>query len=117
MQSQDDDIIPRLWTAARAMFARMCAAVGEAAAIAARRTLSAAEARAIRKWLAPLEAMARKVAIVEAIALIERCAARGKRGDAHARSARASLPADADMRVCHPASAQPAPPAVTLIAL
>src|SRR5688572_11361296 len=111
MQSQDNDIIPRLWTAARAMFARMCAVVGEAAAIAARETLSTADARAIRRWLSPLEAMARKIVIVEALALIE------ARGDTHARAARAELAPSADVRVCHPAPPAPAPPAVTLIAL
>lgn len=108
MQTDHPDLVPRLWTAARAMFARMRDAIGEAASIAARAALSREERRVIRKWLAPLEAMARKVVLIHALELVER-------GDTHPRAARAGLPALPAVRACHPAPA--APPAVTLIAL
>ncbi|MGH6950583.1 MAG: hypothetical protein ACREH4_06905, partial [Vitreimonas sp.] len=86
MQTDHPDLVPRLWTAARAMFARMRAAIGEAASIAARAALSGEERRAVHKWLAPLEAMARKVVLIHALALIER-------DDTHAPAARAGSPA------------------------
>lgn len=95
MQTDHPDLVPRLWIAARAMFARMRDAIGEAASIAARAALSREERRVIRKWLAPLEAMARKVVLIHALELAER----GARGETHA-----SAPASA-------------PPAVTLITL
>ena len=109
MHTTEPDLVPRLWSAARFMFARMRAAIGEAATIAARVVLSDEERRAIRKWLAPLEAMARKVVLIHAIALLEQ-----EQGDTPANAARAMQAPAAEMRVCHPASA---PPALTLIAL
>jgi hypothetical protein len=70
MQSQTlSDPIARLWIAARAMFARMRAAVGEAAAVAERSALEPQERQAIARWLAPLEAMVRKIVLIEAVAL------------------------------------------------
>jgi hypothetical protein len=63
------DILARLWSAARIMFARMRAAVGDAGLIAARHVLSMRERRAIREWLAPVVAMVRKIVLIEAIAL------------------------------------------------
>jgi hypothetical protein len=61
--------IDRLWSVARAMFARMCDAVGDAAALAARSALDEEERRAIRAWLAPIAAFARKLVLIEAAAL------------------------------------------------
>src|SRR5262245_19205239 len=69
MQSHQD-LIPRLWTAARAMFARMRAAIGEA--LAARERLSLDQKHAVRTWLAPLETMARKIVLIHALALLDR---------------------------------------------
>jgi hypothetical protein len=63
------DTISHLWTAARAMFARLGAAVGEAVSIAVKEVLSARERGAIRAWLRPLEHMVRKVILIEALAL------------------------------------------------
>jgi len=63
------DPIAQLWTAARAMFARLSAALGETAAVAAREKLDAKEVRTIRAWLRPLEAMVRKIVLIEAMAL------------------------------------------------
>ncbi len=80
------DTLTRLWTAARAMFARLRAAVGEAAAIAAREALSVDERIAIRAWLRPLEAMVRKVVLIEAIALA-RAPAHGPPAPSPARAA------------------------------
>jgi hypothetical protein len=51
------------------MFARLRAAVGEAAHVAAREMLSVEECIAIRLWLEPLEAMVRKILLIEAIRL------------------------------------------------
>src|SRR5262245_39491510 len=63
------DIIARLWTVARIMFARMRAAIGDAGVIAARLGLSDRDRRAIRGWLSPIVAMVRKIVLIEAIAL------------------------------------------------
>jgi len=60
-----------LWTAARAMFARMRAAVGETADLAAR-WIGPKERREIQTWLGPLIAMVRKIVLIEAIALLPR---------------------------------------------
>jgi hypothetical protein len=65
MQTQ---FIFRFWTAARAMFARMRAAL--AGAIAAHGPLSLDQKHAVRTWLAPLETLARKIALIHALALI-----------------------------------------------
>lgn len=89
------DTISRLWIAARALFVRLRAAVGETAALAA---LDAEDVRDIRLWLRTLEAMVRRIVLIEAIALVRR----GDATDARGRS---------DGR--HGAR----PPAVTLIAL
>jgi hypothetical protein len=70
MQSQtNSDPIAQLWTAARAMFARLASAVGEPAAIAARDAFDTKHACAVRAWLRPLEAMVRKIVLIEAMAL------------------------------------------------
>lgn len=68
MQAQPD-LILRLWTAARAMFARLRAAVGESAVIAGYARLNEVERRTLRAWLRPLEVMVRKIVLIEAIAL------------------------------------------------
>jgi hypothetical protein len=99
MQSQPPDPIARLWTAARAMFARMRAALAEV--LAAREVLSLDHKHAVRCWLAPLEAIARKIVLVHALALLERGDAYAKRGDT--RSA-AKLTTRADTRLCEPAA-------------
>jgi hypothetical protein len=106
MQSHQDTIT-RLWTAARAMFARLSAAVGETAAIAAREALSAAERRAIRAWLRPLEAMVRKTVLIQAIAL-------ARRGDIRPPSAPPKQRGSSEP--AH-ACARKRPPALTLVAL
>jgi hypothetical protein len=87
------------------MFARMRAAIGEAAAIAARAALSQEERRAVRSWLTPLEAMARKIVLIHALAL-------ARAGDIHPRTTFAKLAPAPGVRARHPA-----PPAVTLITL
>jgi hypothetical protein len=100
-QTSADSIAP-LWAAARSMFARLAAAIGGAAAIAARDALSAGEIRVIRAWLRPLEAMVRKIVLIEAMAL-----------------ARAGAAARAGNRAPQ-AHADPAPqraPALTLVVL
>src|SRR5262245_34780509 len=71
------DIIARLWTAARAMFARMRDAVGEAATIGAREAMSEKERRVSRAWLGPIVAMVRKIVLIEAIALLASAAPLG----------------------------------------
>lgn len=63
------DTVSRLWTAARALFARFGAAIGETAALAA---LDAEDVRDIRLWLRTLEAMVRRIVLIEAIALVRR---------------------------------------------
>jgi hypothetical protein len=63
------DLILSLWTAARAMFARLRAAIGESAVIAGYARLNDGERRSIRVWLRPLEAMVRKIVLIEAMAL------------------------------------------------
>ncbi|MGH6951690.1 MAG: hypothetical protein ACREH4_12505, partial [Vitreimonas sp.] len=87
------DTVSRLWTAARALFARLRAAIGETASLAA---LNAEDVRDLRLWLRTLEAMVRRIVLIEAIALV-------RRGDA----------ADGRTGARHEAG----PPAVTLIAL
>jgi hypothetical protein len=67
MTSLQPDTIARLWTAARAMFARLCANIGDAASIAAREALSVEDCIAIRLWLEPLEAMVRTILVIEAM--------------------------------------------------
>ena len=100
------DTIDNLWTAARAMFARMREAVGEAAAVAARTILALDERRIIRGWLTPLEAMTRKVVLIHAMAL-------ARQGDTYARAA-----PNTHAPPLSPAGAyRPAPPAVTTIQL
>jgi hypothetical protein len=68
MQSQPDTIA-RLWTAARAMFARLRAAVGEAAALAARASLSVREQREIRAAPTPAAAAPARPPAVTLVAL------------------------------------------------
>lgn len=63
------DHIASLWSAARAMFERLCAAVGEAASLALRRTLPPAELTRMRALLRPLELLVRQIVFVEAAAL------------------------------------------------
>jgi hypothetical protein len=58
-----------LWTRARALFARACAAFGGPAAVAALARLNAALRRRIMGWLAPLECIARKLLLAEAARL------------------------------------------------
>ncbi len=99
------DTITRLWTAARAMFARLGAAIGENAAIAACAALDTREVSAIRTWIRALEAMVRRIVLIEAIALV-------RRGEAHTRVARATNAVGAADR-CDGAR----PPAFTQIAL
>jgi len=60
-----------LWTRARAMFARAAAAIGEPAAIAALRSMSAELRRRIIAWLCPLEHVVRKLLLAEAARLRE----------------------------------------------
>ncbi len=94
------------------MLARMRAAIGETAQLAARAALSTQERRSVRTWLLPLEAMARKIALMHALKLLEKG---HTRGDTPAGAAPAKTPPSSAMRVCHPAN--PAPPALTLITL
>ncbi|MBC7770571.1 MAG: hypothetical protein H7124_17455 [Phycisphaerales bacterium] len=61
--------IAHLWRAARAMFERMRAVIGEAAAIASRPALDAEEITTARAWLRSLELMVRKLVLIEAMAL------------------------------------------------
>ncbi|HYD73783.1 MAG TPA: hypothetical protein VEF55_11645, partial [Candidatus Binatia bacterium] len=63
----------KLWSAAKAMFERMRAAIGDAAALARRDWIGPKEQREIRAWLGPIIAMARKIVFIEAAAL-PRCA-------------------------------------------
>jgi len=63
------EILARLWAVANAMFARMSAALGAATALAQRERLQRDEVSAIRAWLAPLEAMVRRVVLFEAAKL------------------------------------------------
>lgn len=56
-----------LWTALRAMFALMHRSIG--AALAERGWIDPRESKRIRAWLAPVVAMARKVVLIEALAL------------------------------------------------
>ena len=72
------DTISRLWTAARALFARLRAAIGETASLAA---LDAEDVRDIRLWLRTLEAMVRRIVLIEAIALVRRGDATHRRSD------------------------------------
>jgi len=58
-----------LWTRARAMFARAITAIGEPAAIAALRSMSAELRRRIIAWLCPLEHVVRKLLLAEAARL------------------------------------------------
>ena len=51
------------------MFARLSAAVGDAAALAECERLSPRRSRFVRSWLRPLEAMVRKIVLMEALAL------------------------------------------------
>ena len=57
------------WTAARAMFARMARAVGDAAALADRAWIGPKEKSEVRSWISPLIALVRKLVLIEAIAL------------------------------------------------
>jgi hypothetical protein len=75
MQSQtNSDPIAQLWIAAGAMFARLSAALGDAAAIAARDAFDTKHACAVRAWLRPLEAMVRKIVLIEAMAIARQLA-------------------------------------------
>jgi len=66
------DPITRLWHAARAMFARMCDAIGPAEAIQVLRRVPRADLKAMRDWLRPLEALVRQIVFIEASALVRR---------------------------------------------
>ncbi len=57
---------PQLWAIARNAFARLSAAFGGAAAIAALDPLTRALRRELLAWLAPLEALVRKLILIEA---------------------------------------------------
>src|SRR5262245_39098212 len=100
MQTQSPDPIARLWTAARAMFARMRAALAEV--LVAREILSLDHKHAVRSWLAPLEAMVRKIVLIHALALLDRGGMRAARGDT--RSAAATLTTRVGARACDPAA-------------
>ncbi|HYD71798.1 MAG TPA: hypothetical protein VEF55_01575, partial [Candidatus Binatia bacterium] len=71
------------WTAARAMFARMARAVGEAAALADRAWIGPKEKREIRSWLHPLIAVVRRLVLLEAIALAKSAPLDRASSDAH----------------------------------
>lgn len=58
-----------LWSKARELFAAMCAEIGAASAIAAFVALERKQRRAILDWLVPLEALARKLLLIDAAAL------------------------------------------------
>jgi len=62
------DPIADLWSAARNLFARMRAHIGEAQAIAVRK-LDRDTLAAMRAWLRPLEALVRRIVLIEAAAL------------------------------------------------
>jgi len=80
--------ITKLWTAARTMFERVRCVLGEAADIAAR-ALSQNDIAHMRARLRPLEALVRRIVLIEAMAL-----AREPTEDAHAPPAqRTSQPA------------------------
>jgi hypothetical protein len=61
--------LPSLWTALRAMVARMHKVLGSAAALADRAWIGPKEQKEIRAWIAPLIAMARKIVLLEALVL------------------------------------------------
>ncbi|MDZ4693249.1 hypothetical protein [Terricaulis sp.] len=61
--------LAHLWTAARALFDRMRAAIGEAADIAKRDRLPQHELTEARRWLRTLEIMVRRLVLIEASAL------------------------------------------------
>jgi len=62
------DPIANLWQAARALYERMRAAIGEASDIANRR-LDRDTLASMRAWLRPLEALVRKTVLIEASVL------------------------------------------------
>ncbi|MBC7770395.1 MAG: hypothetical protein H7124_16570 [Phycisphaerales bacterium] len=64
------DQISRLWSAARAMFERMGAAIGAAASIALRERLAPEELQLMRGFLRPLELLVRQTVFIEAAALV-----------------------------------------------
>jgi len=66
------DPIPRLWHAARAMFARMCSAIGPAETIQVLRRVPRADLKTMRDWLRPLETLVRQIVFIEASALVRR---------------------------------------------
>ncbi|GIK50569.1 MAG: hypothetical protein KJZ75_02895 [Hyphomonadaceae bacterium] len=63
------DPIASLWQAARAFFERLRAAVGEAQTIARQRHLDPDALAQMRAWLRPLEAMVRKIVLLQAMRL------------------------------------------------
>jgi hypothetical protein len=69
------------WTAARAMFARMSRAVGEAAALADRAWIGPKEKSEVRSWINPLIALVRKLVLIEAIALARAPASKVRTAD------------------------------------
>ena len=63
------DPIASLWQAARAFFERLRAAIGEAQTIARQRHLDPDALAQMRAWLRPLEAMVRKIVLLQAMRL------------------------------------------------
>ncbi|GIK47749.1 MAG: hypothetical protein BroJett013_04460 [Alphaproteobacteria bacterium] len=66
------DPIADLWRAARALYERMRTALGAPEAIARRREIEPEALAAMRAWLRPLEALVRKLILIEAAALARR---------------------------------------------
>lgn len=64
------DPVPRLWAAARAMYERMRAALGDAKAIA-QRILVGDELVRARAWLRALEALVRQIVLADALAIAQ----------------------------------------------
>jgi len=85
------DPIADLWSAARALFERMRAHIGEAEAIAALR-LDRDTLAAMRAWLRPLEALVRRIVLIEAAALARTPLAPKRQSERHAQAPQAKPP-------------------------